>query len=167
MPQRRRKPSSSEAYPREPPSRRRGIRLAVIAIAILLIIVILTASPVPSASAGAAKKAVFGPPVHKPLIQSEDKTIGEGKWYNDWKWLNPFSDSITSFENGVVLPPIRKRPPIYAYYDTRADRSDEVREAENKLLLIWRREGRRSKTINVVCLCKKKYILFKMCMLQK
>ena len=139
MPQRRRKLSSSEAYPREPPSRRRSIRLALIAIAIVLIIVILTASPVPSASAGAAKSAVFGPPVHKPLIQSEDKTVGEGKWYNDWKWLHPFSDSITSFENGVVLPPIRKRPPIYAFYDTRAERSDEVREAENKLLLIWRR----------------------------
>ena len=139
MPQRPRKPSFSGAYPRERPSRRRGIRLAAIAVAVIVIFVILTTSPVPAAGAGAAKQAVFGPPVHEPLIKSEDKTIGEGKWYNDWKWLNPFSDSITSYENGVVLPPIRERVPIYAFYDTSADRSEATREAENKLLLIWRR----------------------------
>lgn len=139
MPQRQRKPSFSGAYPRERPSKRRHIRLAVIVVVGVLFFIILTTSPVPSAGAGVAKKVVFGPAVHDPPIKNEDKTVGEGKWYNDWKWLNPFSDSIISYENGVVLPPIRRRPPIYAFYDNSAKRNEATREAENKLLLIWRR----------------------------
>lgn len=140
MPQRPRKPSISGAYPRERPSRQRGIRLAVIAILLIVFFIILTSSPVPSAGAGAAKKAVFGPAVHDPPIKNEDKSIGEGKWYDDWAWLTrPFSDSITSYENGVVLPPKHNRPPIYAFYDGSAKKNEATQEAENKLLLIWRR----------------------------
>jgi len=38
-----------------------------------------------------------------------------------------------------VLPPLRQRPPIYTYYDTKTDKEQDVRAAENKLLLVWRR----------------------------
>ena len=139
MPQRHHKPSFSGAYPRERPSRRRGIRLLVIVTCVVVFFIILTSSPVPSAGAGTVKKVVFGPAVHDPPIKNEDKTVGEGKWYDDWGWLNPFSDSITSYENGVVLPPNRERPPIYAFYDTEVKKNEATQDAENKLLLIWRR----------------------------
>lgn len=36
-------------------------------------------------------------------------------------------------------PPLKTRPPIYTFYDASAKKSEDQREAEEKLLLIWRR----------------------------
>ena len=38
-----------------------------------------------------------------------------------------------------MLPPLQKRPPIYAFYDSETEKDEATRAAENKLLLIWRR----------------------------
>lgn len=139
MPQRYRKPSVSGAYPEERRGSGRWAPYVALPVFLFIVILILTASPVPSAKE--AKKKIsqpFGPAVHKPPIPTKE-TTGEAKWFSDWKWLNPFSDSITSDEEKSVLPHLRKRPPIYAFYDTSADRNEATRAAENKLLLIWRR----------------------------
>ncbi|KAI9733547.1 MAG: hypothetical protein M1834_003148 [Cirrosporium novae-zelandiae] len=80
----------------------------------------------------------FRPSAHQPPVQA-NSTSGEAKWYSDWKWLNPFSSSITLDENRAVLPPFRTRPPIYTFYDTTVDKDDAQKTAEKKLLLIWRR----------------------------
>lgn len=83
-------------------------------------------------------RSPFGPSVHEPPVQA-NSTSGESKWYTDWKWLNPFSSSITLDENRSVLPPLRKRTPVYTFYDTSTKKDGAVRAAENELLLIWRR----------------------------
>ncbi|KAI9833380.1 MAG: hypothetical protein M1826_007478 [Phylliscum demangeonii] len=77
-------------------------------------------------------------PVHKPPVQA-NSTSGEAKWYSDWKWLNPFSSTITLDEDRSVLPPLRRRPAVYTFYDAMAAEDDATRAAENELLLIWRR----------------------------
>lgn len=74
---------------------------------------------------------------HEPPVQ-KNSTSGEAKWFSDWKWLNPFSSSITLDENRSVLPPLRRRPPIYTFYEpSTKDRATSA--AENRLLLTWRR----------------------------
>ena len=75
---------------------------------------------------------------HKPPEQ-RNSTSGESSWYNDWKWLNPFSSSVTLDENRSVLPPLGERPPIYTYYDPKATADKEQKEIDNVLLLTWRR----------------------------
>ena len=80
----------------------------------------------------------FWHPTHKPPVQA-NSTSGEAKWFSDWKWLNPFSSSITLEENRSVLPPLRIRPPVYTFYDTSVEKDDATRDAENELLLVWRR----------------------------
>jgi hypothetical protein len=80
----------------------------------------------------------FRAAVHEPPVQ-KNSTSGDAKWFSDWKWLNPFSSSITLDENRSVLPPLPARPPIYTFYDTESVKVNDVRDAENKLLLIWRR----------------------------
>ncbi|KAI9681336.1 MAG: hypothetical protein M1817_002619 [Caeruleum heppii] len=80
----------------------------------------------------------FRPTAHQPPVQA-NSTSGEAKWYSDWKWLNPFSSSITLDENRSVLPPLRKRPHIYTFYDTSEHKDEPRRAAEHELLLIWRR----------------------------
>lgn len=82
----------------------------------------------------------FGPSAHKPPVQDNSST-GDARWYSDWRWKNPFSSSVTLEENRAVLPPLRTRPPVYTYYEptkqTKASKS--VKEAEERLLLQWRR----------------------------
>ncbi|KAK4982720.1 hypothetical protein LTR66_009128, partial [Elasticomyces elasticus] len=80
----------------------------------------------------------FRAPAHAPPVQA-NSTSGEAKWFSDWKWQNPFSSSVTLDENRAVLPPMMKRAPVYTYYDTTVKRDDKTKEAENELLLIWRR----------------------------
>ncbi|KAK2797129.1 hypothetical protein FQN51_008774 [Onygenales sp. PD_10] len=80
----------------------------------------------------------FGYPAHKPPEQ-KNSTSGESKWYSDWKWLNPFSSSITLDENRSVLPPLRPRPPIFTYYDSASKKEKGVSESDRQLLLTWRR----------------------------
>ncbi|OAK98094.1 hypothetical protein IQ06DRAFT_279155 [Phaeosphaeriaceae sp. SRC1lsM3a] len=84
----------------------------------------------------------FGPAAHKPPAQPNSTTTGSLRaieWLSDFKWRNPFSASIALDENRAVLPPLRDRPAIYTYYDAPGKQSKEVSEAENRLILAWRR----------------------------
>lgn len=80
----------------------------------------------------------WAPAVHETPVQ-KNSTSGEAKWFSDWKWLHPFSSSITLDEDRSVLPPLRIRPPVYTYYDSTVEKAENIRKAENQLLLIWRR----------------------------
>ena len=75
---------------------------------------------------------------HKPPEQS-NSTSGDSRWYADWKWLNPFSSSVTLDEDRAVLPPLAERPPVYTYYDTTAKRDEEMMRIDRDMLLTWRR----------------------------
>lgn len=75
---------------------------------------------------------------HKPPEQ-KNSTRGDSSWYSDWTWLNPFSSSITLDENRSVLPPLRPRPPVYTYYDSRTATDEKTRKVDQDLLLTWRR----------------------------
>jgi hypothetical protein len=134
-------PKGSVAYPR-PPQRKRGpFILTIIGAAIILTIVLSTgsASTIPKEAARViAFTKPFRPAAHEPPVQ-KNSTSGDAKWFSDWKWLHPFSSSITLDENRSVLPPLQERPPIYTFYDVDAEKTDEVRAAETKLLTIWRR----------------------------
>lgn len=87
----------------------------------------------------------FGPSVHKPPKPATQpnstvaSSYGKLEWLTDFKWRNPFSSSITLDENTALLPPLRERPPIYTYYNARKKQEPAVTEAENKLVLAWRR----------------------------
>lgn len=81
----------------------------------------------------------FKAPAHAPPPEQANSTSGEARWFSDWKWLNPFSSTITLDENRAVLPPLAKRPPVYTYYDSEWDKDDTTRDATHHLLLIWRR----------------------------
>lgn len=132
----RHKPALSNAYPRPKPSSRQAIKFVSAAAAVVLILFfLLTSSPVP---ATVSHFPVFRPTAHQPPVQP-NSTSGDAKWYNDWKWHNPFSFSITQDETRSVLPPLRTRPPIYAFYDPGSDKNEAIKSAEAKLLRIWRR----------------------------
>ncbi|KAH9875023.1 hypothetical protein J1614_004511 [Plenodomus biglobosus] len=84
----------------------------------------------------------FGPAAHKPPIQPNSTTASNYRaieWLTDFKWRNPFSSTVSLDENRAVLPPLRERPPIYTYYDTKTKQDKDVTEAENRLILAWRR----------------------------
>ncbi|KAF2201704.1 hypothetical protein GQ43DRAFT_415261 [Delitschia confertaspora ATCC 74209] len=84
----------------------------------------------------------FGPSAHKPPIQPNSTTsssYGVVEWFSDFKWRNPFSSSVTLDENRALLPPRKERPPIYTYYEPRHKQDKAVEEAEQRLLLAWRR----------------------------
>ncbi|KAL1890917.1 hypothetical protein Cpir12675_005183 [Ceratocystis pirilliformis] len=80
----------------------------------------------------------FRAPVHAPPRQKND-TDGESSWWSDWKWLVPFSSSLTLDEDRSLLPPLKPRPPIYCYYDTTTKKDSATKDAESALLLTWRR----------------------------
>jgi len=80
----------------------------------------------------------FRQPAHPPPRQKND-TYGEASWWADWKWLVPFSSTLTLDEDRLLLPPLRERPPIYCYYDTTIKKEAEAKAAESELLLTWRR----------------------------
>lgn len=75
---------------------------------------------------------------HKPPEQ-KNSTHGDSSWYSDWKWLNPFSSSITLDEDRMVLPLQLERAPVYVFYDTTLKRDEETKKIDKELLLIWRR----------------------------
>lgn len=75
---------------------------------------------------------------HRPPEQ-RNSTSGDSSWYSDWKWLNPFSSSITLDENRAVLPPLPERLPVYTYYDAAAIKDDETAKVDQELLLTWKR----------------------------
>ena len=85
---------------------------------------------------------VFGPPAHKPPEQansSASSSYGAIKWFSDFNWKSPFSHKITLDENRAVLPPLATRPKIYTYYEPKPKQTKDFAEAENRLLLAWRK----------------------------
>ncbi|CZT13050.1 uncharacterized protein RCO7_04255 [Rhynchosporium graminicola] len=80
----------------------------------------------------------FRPAAHAPPVQ-KNSTSGEASWYTNWNWLSPFSSSVTLDENRSLLPPLQDRPPIYTYYDHTTKKDEEVKKAENAILVTWRR----------------------------
>ncbi|KAL8708526.1 MAG: hypothetical protein Q9220_006578 [cf. Caloplaca sp. 1 TL-2023] len=133
------KPGHYSAYPRDRPAPRRIWRYTAAGGCLILLLLFLTSSPTPAIESAAQQINPFGPLAHQPSDETNSTSSGGIRWYNHWKWLNPFSDSITDDDNQSVLPPPRKRPPIYTYYDADAEKDKEVRAAEKKLLTIWRR----------------------------
>ena len=155
----------SEAYPVQRPARKEYLKVAVVVLFVTLVFIIFSSSSVPSVPSvpsvaqlsDSAKDAArhihkpkilklgvpdlhnpFRQAVHKPPQQA-NSTSGEAKWFSDWKWLNPFSSSITLDDTRSVLPPLRIRPPIYTFYNASKEKDAATKEAENELLLIWRR----------------------------
>jgi hypothetical protein len=75
---------------------------------------------------------------HKPPEQ-KNSTSGGSSWYSDWRWMNPFSSSVTLDEDRAVLPPLAERPPVYTYYETSSEKDEETLKIDRALLLTWRR----------------------------
>ena len=144
------RPGLATAYPQGKPPRRRVVKIALLFAFIITLFIVFSASPVPAPvqpAKDAAQQAVhhaaqrispFRPVAHKPPVQ-RNSTSGEAKWFSDWKWLKPFSESVTLDETRSVLPPIKARPPIYTFHDTGTDKDKATKAAENNLLLTWRR----------------------------
>lgn len=76
--------------------------------------------------------------VHKPQ-QQKNSTSGDVSWYSDWRWLNPFSSSVTLDEDRALLPPLPERRFIYTYYDTTIKKDKETQKVDQETILIWRR----------------------------
>jgi hypothetical protein len=87
----------------------------------------------------------FGPATHsapKPLVQPNSTVASPYSpiaWFSDFKWRNPFSESLTFDENTSLLPPLPRRPSIFTYYDVPPKQDKAVTEAEHRLILAWRR----------------------------
>ena len=79
----------------------------------------------------------FKQPSHPPPRQKND-TFEESSWWTNWKWLTPFSSTLTLDEDRSLLPPLAARPPVYCYYDVTAKQDAETKDAESELLLTWR-----------------------------
>jgi hypothetical protein len=75
---------------------------------------------------------------HKPP-QQQNSTSGDSSWYSDWRWLNPFSSTITLDDDRAVLPHLLDRPPVYTYYDSSVKREKMDAHWDQELLLTWRR----------------------------
>jgi hypothetical protein len=46
---------------------------------------------------------------------------------------------VTLDENRSLLPPLANRPPVYTYYDHTLDKDEDLKAAQNEILLTWRR----------------------------
>ncbi|KAL7810970.1 hypothetical protein V8C44DRAFT_107867 [Trichoderma aethiopicum] len=78
-------------------------------------------------------------PQASPARQEAEEYDGSS-WVADEGWLSaPYSNSITLDDERVLLPPLKARPPIYCYHDTSVKKAKDERDAENELLLTWRR----------------------------
>lgn len=80
----------------------------------------------------------FQSSAHRPPEQT-NSTHGDSSWYSDWKWLNPFSSSVTLDDERIVLPPLADRPSVYTFYDTTLKKDEETKKVDRELLLTWRR----------------------------
>ena len=131
-----RKPSVTGAYPKVeksiPPQNLKYVVLAVLLFATVLFL----ASP--GVEVVTDLRLFHHFPTHTPPSQ-KNSTSGDVHWFSDWKWLNPFSASITLDDTRSVLPPLQTRPPVYTFYDADAEKEEKTKTAENKLLLLWRR----------------------------
>ena len=94
---------------------------------------------IPQLPESLSKLNPFALPAHRPPVQSNSSS-GDVNWHADYRWvLLPFSSALTQDEERVVLPPLRSRPPIYTYYEPNPKADKDVKEAEEKLILQWRR----------------------------
>lgn len=131
--------------------RARPIRaLAIAAFLAIFLLILFTGNTTPNTAASSLRVPLpkfgdiprfpspLGPPTHKPAEQ-KNSSSGGLKWYSDWRWLNPFSSSVTLDEDRAVLPPLAPRPPVYTYYDPSTAKTDGEGEADRQLLLDWRR----------------------------
>lgn len=75
---------------------------------------------------------------HKPPEQ-KNSSHGDTSWHADWRWLNPFSSSVTLDEDRALLPPLPERPFIYTYYDATVKRDRETKKVDLELIRTWRR----------------------------
>ncbi|KAF2745812.1 hypothetical protein M011DRAFT_469070 [Sporormia fimetaria CBS 119925] len=83
----------------------------------------------------------FGPPTHDAPAEQNSNSTGAYRLINyiqNYKWHNPFSKDVAD-ENTTVLPPLMERPSIYTFFEPRKKQSKELAEAENRLILAWRR----------------------------
>lgn len=137
------------AYPRQRTMLRRGPLILTLTAGVIIFLLFVSSTSISDPEAGRRlhKPSIpslpslpnpFGPSAHKPPVQ-KNSTSGDTAWANDWNWLNPFSSSVTLDDTRSVLPPIRKRPPIYTYYDAEKETDEKVKTVEDKLLTIWRR----------------------------
>ncbi|KAG9233887.1 hypothetical protein BJ875DRAFT_462938 [Amylocarpus encephaloides] len=139
------------------PPRRISVLLSTIAVLVVITLVFTLPSSIPSApslgrftdhriSLPALPKKLPSPSILNPFRQAahpppvqKNSTSGEAKWFSNWNWLSPFSSSVTLDENRSLLPPLFPRAPIYTYYDHTAVKDEALKEAQNALLLTWRR----------------------------
>ena len=75
---------------------------------------------------------------HKPPAQ-KNSTNGETSWYSDWKWMSPFSSSVTLDEDRALLPPLPDRPPVYTYYEANVSKDKDTLQVDEELLRTWQR----------------------------
>jgi hypothetical protein len=80
----------------------------------------------------------FRQAAHPPPVQ-KNSTSGEASWYSNWNWLSPFSSSVTLDENRSLLPPFANRPLIFTYYDHTIAKEQDLKDAQNAILVTWRR----------------------------
>lgn len=81
----------------------------------------------------------FKSPPHPPQRQAND-TDGQSSWFSDWRWLAiPFSSSYTLDETRALLPYMPTRPEVYCYFDPTVKKDPTLKQAENEMLLSWRR----------------------------
>ncbi|KAL9583369.1 MAG: hypothetical protein Q9212_002742, partial [Teloschistes hypoglaucus] len=134
------KPGHYSAYPRERrPTPRKAWRYTAAAACLLLIFLFLTTSP-----SRPAPKETAQPidPFGRDPIERSEKDDEKPRWEEHEGWLVPFSDSITKNRSVTVLPPSREHPVIYTFYHANAERDEQVKTAERKLLRIWKRAWR-------------------------
>ncbi|KAF2639258.1 hypothetical protein P280DRAFT_470633 [Massarina eburnea CBS 473.64] len=85
----------------------------------------------------------IGQPSHKAPAKQANSTASSSyraiEWFSDFKWRNPFSSAVTLDENRALLPPLKERPSIYTYYEPKPKQDKALKEAENRLVLAWRR----------------------------
>lgn len=121
--------------------------LVIVAAAALVTLFILSSSTRAIASEAAhAFKSDIDVPVkfnwyhaaHKPPEQS-NSSRGDTSWHADFRWLNPFSGSVTLDEDRTLLPPPLERTCVYTYYDTTIKRDEQTKQVDKELIQIWRR----------------------------
>ncbi|KAL8689669.1 MAG: hypothetical protein Q9218_004716 [Villophora microphyllina] len=128
------KPGHYSAYPRERrPTPRRIWRYTAAAGLLLLILLSLTSSPHPDPRDAVQPIDPFG---RDPVKHNGTHTP---RWQEHEEWHVPFSDIITNDRSVTLIPPSRERPLIYTYYHAQHDNYEQIKAAERKLLLVWKR----------------------------
>ncbi|KAK4063253.1 uncharacterized protein Triagg1_9638 [Trichoderma aggressivum f. europaeum] len=86
------------------------------------------------------------PEVSRPSQSSQSPPPQKGSGYNGSYWLaderglsTAYSSAITLDNERILLPPLKARRPIYCYHATTMKKTKDERDAEQELLLTWRR----------------------------